>query len=70
MSFQYDVEIAKTQSGAVDLEFYKAEASRIRSEHLTAIFKSAVKAVRKLFISQRDIANSSTNMFLVEKLAR
>ena len=70
MTFQYDVEIAKTKSGAVDLDFYIAEASRMRSEHLKATFKSAVKAVRKIFISKRDISHSATNMFLVEKLAR
>ncbi|NQZ31819.1 MAG: hypothetical protein HRU06_11125 [Oceanospirillaceae bacterium] len=70
MSNQYQEEIVTTASGVVDIEYYKQEASRIRSEYLLALYRSAVSSIKGLFVTQKEVTETAANMFTVEKLAR
>lgn len=65
----YHNEIVTTESGAVDIEFYKQEASRIRSEYLLSLFRSGQTFMKNLFGSQKEINESAMDMFKAEKLA-
>jgi hypothetical protein len=70
MSYQYDVEIAKTQAGTVDLDFYKQEASRLRSELLLKMIKSSYASIKNACSSLVNVNTSPANIFLLEKLAK
>jgi len=70
MYSQYHQDIVTTESGVVDIEHYKQEASRIRSEYLLELFKSSVSFIKCLFVTRKDMNEAAANMFQVEKLAR
>jgi hypothetical protein len=70
MNNQYHQDIVTTETGIVDIEHYKREASRIRSEYLLALLKSSVSFVKGLFATDKDLSEAAVNMFKVEKLAR
>ena len=70
MYSQYHKDIVTTETGLVDIEHYKREASRIRSEYLLALLKSSASFIKGLFVTPKDMSEAAVNMFKVEKLAR
>ena len=70
MSKQNHQEIFSTESGIVNVEYYRLEASRLRSEYLLTLFKSAQASLKKLFVSKKVSNESAIDIFTIEKLAR
>ena len=70
MSNQNNQEIFSTESGIVNVEYYRLEASRLRSEYLLTLFKRAQTSLKKLFGSNKVSNESAIDIFTIEKLAR
>ncbi|MGB1237045.1 MAG: RSP_7527 family protein [Pseudomonadales bacterium] len=58
---QYDIVLVKTHTGAIDLQYYTAEANRQRSEVMAEMLSSFKKAVVKLFTVQKDMTSLTVN---------
>ncbi len=70
MSFQYDVEIAKTKTGAVDVDYYYLEARRLRSEYLVYLTGKAVHGFKRFCVAVLDANKSVTNMFMTKNMVK
>lgn len=70
MSFQYDDQIVTTESGALDLEFYRQEANRIRSEYLWSVIVKGVKSVTGFVASVMKNNGSAVDNFLLHKTVK
>lgn len=70
MSFQYDDTIVRTESGALDLDYYRAEANRVRSELLLSWVKSAYSKTKGFFIAMAKSKGSPVDNFLLQKMVK
>ncbi|EPJ45674.1 MAG: hypothetical protein OFPII_26890 [Osedax symbiont Rs1] len=70
MSFQYDVEIAKTKTGAVDVDYYYLEARRLRSEYLAHLIGKSVHGFKCFCVAILDANKFVTSMFLTKNLVK
>jgi hypothetical protein len=70
MSFEYGVEVAKTDTGLINVDYYHLEARRLRSEYFGLAIKSGIKSLKNMFVSPAEINTSAVNMFMTDKLAK
>lgn len=61
MSNSYEIEIVKTQSGALDLDYYRAEANRMRSECLKDMLIASIRGIKNLFTVKKDLSSLTVN---------
>jgi hypothetical protein len=70
MSFEYNAETVVTQTGEIDVAYYRQEAARMRSEEVFSIYKALLSAVKKMIGSQAQLNQNAANMFLADKMAK
>jgi len=70
MSFEYNAETVVTQTGEVDVAYYRREAARMRSEEVFSIYKTLVAAVKKMVGSQTELSQNAANMLFAKKMAK
>lgn len=70
MSYEYNAETVVTETGEVDVAYYRQEAARMRSEEVFSIYKALVSAVKKMIGSQTELSQNTANMFLAKKMAK
>ena len=70
MSFEYNSEIVTTSTGEVDVQYYRQEAGRLRSEELSLVIKSMVKSVKKTLNVPADLYHAVSNLAFSGKMAK
>ena len=70
MTFKYDETIVTTQSGALDLDYYRAEANRERSEFLRLCLKKAFVSTKTFFKAMIKFDGSPIDNFLLQKTVK
>ncbi len=70
MTFKYDETIVTTESGALDLEYYRIEANRARSEFLLACLKKAHASTKNFFKAMIKFNGSPIDNFLLQKAVK
>jgi hypothetical protein len=70
MTFKYDETIVTTDSGALDLDYYRIEANRERSEFFRACLKSAFVSTKNFFKAMAKFNGSPIDNFLLQKTVK
>ncbi len=70
MTHNYEETIVTTESGAIDLDYYRLEANRARSEFLLACLKRAFTSTKSFFKAMAKFNGSPIDSFLLQKTVK